>query len=228
MSITFNLENYFYINNNSLSKEICNDMINFFELDELGKYEGVIRDGVRKDVKDTLDFQILPKNKNKDPKWTRVRELLEKELTNNTKDILCYVSKAKGLKKYISKDKIPKKNNYWKVITPAAAYKGSSGFSDLYLLNDNEIHSRSYISFKVNNNDEAENLFSYLKCKLPHILLSMRKQTHNLCNSDVFKWIPFVPLDRKWNNTELHKYLNLTEENIKFIECIQLEGTYNK
>ena len=26
-----NLENYFYINKNSLSKEICNDIIHYFE-----------------------------------------------------------------------------------------------------------------------------------------------------------------------------------------------------
>ena len=94
MSITFNLENYFYINNNSLSKEICNDMINFFESDELGKYEGITQGGVRKDVKDTIDFQILPKNKNKDPKWSKVRELLEKELTNNIKKYIKNINDA--------------------------------------------------------------------------------------------------------------------------------------
>ena len=32
MSI-FNLENYFYINQNSLSKELCNDIINYFEIE---------------------------------------------------------------------------------------------------------------------------------------------------------------------------------------------------
>ena len=151
----------------------------------------------------------------------------EKEFTNDKNDILCYVSKNKGLKKYLSKDKISKDYNYWKLITPAAAYKGSSGFSDMYILDENEIHSRSYVSFKVNNKDEAENLLSYMKCKLTHILLSIRKQTHNLCNKDVFTWIPYVPLDRKWNNAELYKYLNLDEDDIKFIEGVILEGTYN-
>ena len=150
----------------------------------------------------------------------------EKELNNNTNDILCYVSKNKGLKKYLEKNKINKDYNYWKIITPAAAYKGSSGFSNLYILNNYEIHSRSYVSFKVNNLEEAESLLSYMTCKLTHILLSIRKQTHNLCNSDVFKWIPLVPLDRKWNNIILHKYFNLNDEHIDFINTIKLDGKY--
>ena len=85
----------------------------------------------------------------------------EKELLP-TGDVLCYVSKNKGFKKYISKEKINIKFDYWKIITPAAAYKGTSGFSDIYILNDNEIHSRSYISFKVKSKKEAESLYSYL------------------------------------------------------------------
>jgi hypothetical protein len=50
MSI-FNLENYFYINQNSLSKELCNDIINYFEIEETGKYEGNTGGGLRKDIK---------------------------------------------------------------------------------------------------------------------------------------------------------------------------------
>ena len=105
----------------------------------------------------------------------------EKELASKG-DVLCYVSKNKEFKKYISINSINKKFDYWKVITPVAAYKGTSGFADIYLLNDKEIHSRSYISFKVESKQEAESLYSYLKCKLVHVLLSLRKQTHMICN----------------------------------------------
>jgi hypothetical protein len=149
----------------------------------------------------------------------------EKELTS-TGDILCYVSKNKGLKKYISNKKINKKFDYWKVITPAAAYKGTSGFSDIYILNDTEIHSRSYISFKVKSEQEAINLYSYLKCKLVQILLSLRKQTHNMCNSDNFIWIPLVPLNQEWNNDILYKYFELDNNDITIIKNLKLDGNY--
>jgi len=56
----------------------------------------------------------------------------------------------------------------------------------------------------------------------------MRKQTHNLCNIDIFKWIPLIPLDRIWTNEELHKYLELDKNIIKFINELTLDGTYTK
>jgi hypothetical protein len=151
----------------------------------------------------------------------------EKELLS-TGDISCYVSKNKGFKKYISKEKIKKEFDYWKVITPAAAYKGTSGFGDIYLLNDNEIHSRSYISFKVKSKQEAESLFSYLKCKLVQILLSLRKQTHNVCNSKNFIWIPLVPLNQEWNDDKLYEYFELDECDITMIKDLKLVGSYTK
>lgn len=94
------------------------------------------------------------------------------------------------------------------------------------MLNENEIHSRSYISFKINNKEEAENLISYMKCKLTHILLSLRKQTHNLCNANYFKWIPIIPLNQKWDNSKLYEYFQLDNQDIQFIESIQIDGTF--
>jgi hypothetical protein len=93
MSI-FNLENYFYINNNSLSKEICYDIINYFENEETGKYEGNTGGGLRKDIKDTLDFQIPAKNKNNKQHWNKIRDLLEKELNNNVKNYVKKINNA--------------------------------------------------------------------------------------------------------------------------------------
>ena len=53
---------YIYINNNSLSKEICKDIINKFEL-EKNKFEGQTLGGLNQNIKDTLDFNII-RNKN--------------------------------------------------------------------------------------------------------------------------------------------------------------------
>ena len=152
---------------------------------------------------------------------------LEKELTNNKENTTCcFVSQNKGFKKYIDTEKITAKYDYWKVITTAAAYKGTSGFSNMFIGTDEQIHSRSYISFKVNNKNEADSLYSYLKCKISHILLSSRKITHNLCNGSIFKWIPLVPLDRIWTNESLHEYFKLSESQIDLIRNTKLDGTF--
>ena len=157
---------------------------------------------------------------------TFLKSKQEKTLLTSKGDILCYVSKNKGFKKYIQKDQINKKYDYWKIITPAAAFKGTSGFSDIYLLNDKEIHSMSYISFKTKSEQEARSLYSYLKCKLVHVLLSLRKHAHNLCNSKYFIWIPLVPLDKEWDNYKLYKYFNLDKIDIDMIKDLKLEGSY--
>lgn len=85
MSKITKLENYFYINKNSLSIELCKEMIKLFETEQFDKYEGVVAGGLNKDVKDTIDFQIPTKNVNNKPEWTKIRTLLDKELTNNVK-----------------------------------------------------------------------------------------------------------------------------------------------
>jgi hypothetical protein len=149
------------------------------------------------------------------------------ELSKKTEDdILCYVSQNKGFRKWTNKSTIKDFERNWKVITTAAAYKGTSGFANMFIGKPDEIHSKSYISFNVNNEIEAESLLSYLKCKLPHVLLSTRKITHNLCNKEVFKWIPIPPLDRKWNNDDVHKLFNLSDDCINMIKNMELEGTY--
>lgn len=88
------LENYFYINQHSLSPEICNDIINYFEIEENGKYEGNTGGGLRKDIKDTLDFQIPAKNEKNKPHWNRIRDLLERELNNNVKKYVKKINDA--------------------------------------------------------------------------------------------------------------------------------------
>lgn len=104
MSI-FNLENYFYINQNSLSPEICNDIINYFEIEETGKYEGNTGGGLRKDIKDTLDFQIPAKNENSKPHWNKIRNLLEKELNNNVKKYIKNINETLSINEENSNNK---------------------------------------------------------------------------------------------------------------------------
>jgi hypothetical protein len=74
------MENYMYINNTSLSPELCKDLIKMFE-EETDKYEGVTFKGLDKNIKDTTDF-VIPEN---NEKWNKINKLLNREIQNNIK-----------------------------------------------------------------------------------------------------------------------------------------------
>jgi hypothetical protein len=147
----------------------------------------------------------------------------DKRLCNNEKLIKCYVSQQKGFEKYINEKYINREYKFWKVITAEAAHKGNSGFGNMFIGKPNEIHTGSYISFKCDNIVEAKSLFSYLKCKLPNFMLSLRKNSQHT-NCDVCKWIPLPPLDRKWNDNKIYKYFKLSNNDIKLIKETKILG----
>ena len=107
--------------------------------------------------------------------------------------------------------------NFYKVITTRAAYSANSGFGNTFIGTSNEIHTGSYISFKISNEDEAKSLLSYMKCKLPNFMLSLRKSSQDICESTC-KWIPLPLLDREWANEEVYKYFKLSKDDIKLIK----------
>jgi hypothetical protein len=109
--MSFNLETYFYINQHSLSKEICNDIINYFEA-ETDTYQGVTGAGLNKDIKDTLDFQIPNKNENTSSRWSKIRTLLEKELNNNVKKYVKCINDSVSIEEEESHHKYKVFNKY--------------------------------------------------------------------------------------------------------------------
>ena len=80
--------NYFYINQTSISKELCKTIINIFNSDN-NKYEGVTSSGLNKNIKDTQDL-VIPNTPDKPgfDKWCKIYKFLEKELTKNTKEYI--------------------------------------------------------------------------------------------------------------------------------------------
>lgn len=78
--------NYFYINPNSISRELCKKIIDMFDSDN-NKYEGVTYGGLNKNIKDTQDL-VIPNIPNKTgfDKWSKIQKFLEKELAKNTKE----------------------------------------------------------------------------------------------------------------------------------------------
>jgi hypothetical protein len=149
---------------------------------------------------------------------------LKSEKTTDT--IKCYVSQQKGFEKYIDIKDIKKEYSFWKVITAEASTANYKCFSNTFIGNIDEVHTGSYISFKVSNENEGKSLLSYMKCRLPNFMLSLRKSSqHN--NEDVCKWIPLPPLNKEWTDEEAYKHFKLSEDDIKLINDTNIVGYKN-
>lgn len=85
----FNIIDLVYTNKTSISRELCNDMINLFEQEDK-RYPGLITAGLNKNIKDTTDFMIT----NGGPRWDKINKLLSKELNNN---VIEYIKKYNNM-----------------------------------------------------------------------------------------------------------------------------------
>ena len=81
-----------HINENSLSKTICKQIIDLFEK-EPNKYQGVTAGGAITEIKNTLDF-VIP---NSSVNWSKIRTLLEEELKRN---VIKYINKISKIDNY--------------------------------------------------------------------------------------------------------------------------------
>ena len=129
----------------------------------------------------------------------------------------------KGFEKYIEKIEIKKDTTKWKVITARAAHEHKSGFGNTFIGNPNEVHTKSYISFNVNSEEEAKSLLSYMRCKLPNFMLALRKNSQDISESTC-KWIPLLPLNKEWTDDEVYQHFKLSEEDIKLINDTNIVG----
>lgn len=144
---------------------------------------------------------------------------------NTDTTLLCYVSQQKGFIKYVEKNKITKGRNFnkWKVITTEASFSANSGFGNMFIGKPNEICSQSYIVFETGSQQEATSLLSYMKCKLPNFMLSLRKISQHISEATC-KWIPLPPLNKIWNDDDVYKYFKLSQEDIKLINDTKIKG----
>jgi len=150
---------------------------------------------------------------------TNDKRLVDKHKSGYVK---CYVSKQKGFVKYIDSDEVSFKPS-WKVITAEGSHKGKSGFGNMFVAKPNEIHSKTYVSFNVDSKKEAISLLSYLQCKFPNFILSLRKNTQHTAKH-VCTWIPLPPLDRTWDDKSVYDYFELTKKEIKIIKKAKIVG----
>ena len=208
--------NYFMINKKYNGKCKFND--NFVDL---SKYDVLVDSKYYNLIDTCLKYDSITKlymNQNYYGLQTN-----DKRLNDNNEFIKCYVSKQKGFIKYIDKKYITKDYKFYKIITARASYEHKSGFGNIFIGDKTEIHTKSYISFKVKSEKEGKSLLSYLKCKLPNIMLSLRKNSQDI-SENTCKWIPLLPLDREWTNKKIYEYLKLKDDEIQFINDIKIIG----
>lgn len=77
------MDELLYTNSNSLSTELCNDIIQLFKCSD-NKYKGCTFAGVNTDIKDTTDLVITSKS----PNWIRIYNTLSNELNINIKSYI--------------------------------------------------------------------------------------------------------------------------------------------
>jgi site-specific DNA-methyltransferase (adenine-specific) len=148
--------------------------------------------------------------------------------TETKTTLKCYVSQRKGFEKHIDKSEIKKNRDFnkWKVITARAANGAKGGFGNMFLGKPDEIHTSSYISFNLNSENESKSFLSYLKCRLPNFILSLRKASQDISESTC-KWIPLPPLNKEWTDEEVYKHFKLSEDDIKLINDTNIIGYKN-
>jgi len=147
--------------------------------------------------------------------------------TETKTTLKCYVSQQKGFEKYIEKKEINKDRDFnkWKVIT-AEANGGNKCFGNIFIGKPNEICNQSYVLFEVVNEEEAKSLLTYMKCRLPNFMLSLRKMSQHT-NESTCKWIPLPPLNKEWTDDEVYKHFKLSEDDIKLINDTNIVGYKN-
>jgi hypothetical protein len=72
--------NLIYTNPHSISKQLCDEIIHLYELEDNRRYSGITAGGLDKNVKDTTDFMIPH-----DKVWGQIHDFLATELKLNIK-----------------------------------------------------------------------------------------------------------------------------------------------
>ena len=138
---------------------------------------------------------------------------LEKEFKDGT--LTCYVNKASGLRKYISKEHVSKDASKWKVIT-TEAYNSGDNFGSIYVIEPYEICNQTYLMFELENKEQANNLASLLDTCLIRFMLKVRKISQHI-KPDTMRWCPLLSLERAYNDLDVFQMFGLTDVEIEYV-----------
>jgi site-specific DNA-methyltransferase (adenine-specific) len=120
----------------------------------------------------------------------------------------------------------------WKVLIPAAS-DGNENYPlpiwdqvGPFVSGPGEACSETYlVASLAKSKAEAEFIASYMKTKFFRFLVSLRKvaQHNKVAN---FSFVPDIPMDRKWTDSELYKRYSLSKEDIAFIDSMIREMNF--
>ena len=136
-------------------------------------------------------------------------------------------SKSANKKVYVSSKYITK-NIEWKDEFKVLVSKASPG-GDEYphsiittpiMAERNSVCTETYLIVDfVKNEQEAQNLISYMSTRFFRFMMALIKNTQNI-SKGVFAFVPVLDYSKSWTDEELYAKYNLTEEEIEFIESM--------
>jgi Eco57I restriction-modification methylase len=149
------------------------------------------------------------------------------KVTRSAGDVLVHQNGSPG---YIARDAIPSGGNLvdkWKVFVGYAA--PGTGNKDTYphrvistpfLGEPGTISSETYLCIgPFDSKSEAESALSYLSCRLPRLLIQLRKASQHV-TSKVYGFVPTQEWTQRWTDADLYARYGLTDDEIAFVEKI--------
>lgn len=147
--------------------------------------------------------------------------------TRSAGDVLVHQNGGPG---YIARDAIPSGGNLvdkWKVFVGYAA--PGTGNKDTYphrvistpfLGEPGTISSETYLCIgPFDSKSEAESALSYLSCRLPRLLIQLRKASQHV-TSKVYGFVPKQEWTQRWTDADLYARYGLTDDEIAFVEKV--------
>ncbi|WP_167051591.1 Eco57I restriction-modification methylase domain-containing protein [Salinibacterium sp. ZJ77] len=147
--------------------------------------------------------------------------------TRGADDVLVYQNGSPG---YIARDAIPSGGNLvdkWKVFVGYAA--PGTGNKDTYphrvistpfLGEPGTISSETYLCIgPFDSRSQAESALSYLSCRLPRLLIQLRKASQHV-TSKVYGFVPMQEWTQRWTDADLYARYGLTDDEIAFVEKV--------
>ena len=138
--------------------------------------------------------------------------------------ILCY---GKGLcSGYVEREIIKKNESWiskWKVLTPYANNIGTELNDDnlnAYVSKPETICTETYLVLGADmdlNEDQCNNLISYLQTKFVRFLISLSKSGHH-ATAAVYQFVPLVDFNKAWTDEDLYETYKLDVFERQFIE----------
>lgn len=138
---------------------------------------------------------------------------------------LYYNRKGQRLVGWIEREKVtksPELIDKWKVMIPEAGSDGGKRIPDpvlgsCFVAPSPSVCTQTYLFFYVDDEQEANNIATYVQTKFFRFLVSLRKITQHAPRA-AYSWVPMQDFSKSWTDAELYEKYDLTQDEIAFVE----------